>query len=143
MTSILGIIAATIFFFYAFYFIKIIKANPQGFEIHILKSLTYSMAKTGELIKNQLWTMYFAALLLEIGYFFLTFYLIDNLAMQVYTAALAGVELAHYINMAGNFKRFFSGQSSIVELFNWRMERISAVLFFTHSLLVLIVLFAF
>lgn len=143
MIAVLGIMAGIIFGLYSVYFIRIIKGNPQTFEIELLRALAAWIVNTGKASKIQLWMMYIVSLLMEGIYFFLTFTLIKNLFMLGLTASFAGMETYHLITVAINLKRFFAGKSSITNILNWRIERISAVLFFTHSLLVLIILLFF
>jgi len=141
MTMALGIFAGLLLLLYSIYFIRIIKGKPQAFEIELLKSLAYWMVQKGRASKVQLWLMYLLSLIIELSYFILVFSLIANPFMQIFTAMLAGVESYHLLLVGISFKRFFASKTMITQLFNWRMERMSAVLFFTHSLLVLITLF--
>lgn len=137
MTMALGIIAGLLVLLYSIYFVRIIKGNPQAFEIELLKSLARWMIKKGRSSKGQLWLMFLLTLIMEIIYFTLVIVVISNAFMQFFTAMLAGVEVYHYLSTGLSFKRFFAGKSTITQLFNWRLERTSTVLFFTHTGLVL------
>ncbi|CFX85052.1 Uncharacterized [Syntrophomonas zehnderi OL-4] len=143
MILALGIFAGILLFLYSLYFIRIIKGKPQDFEIELLKSMTQWMVQQGRSSKGQLWAMYFFSVLLELTYFILVLLVIKNPFIQFFTALLAGVETFHLASTAVSFRRFFAGQTMISQLFNWGMERMSAILFFTHSLLVLVTLLFF
>lgn len=143
MKAVLGIMAGIIFVVYSLYFVRIIKGEPQVFELELLKSLAAWMIERGRASKTQLWLMYFLSLLLEIIYFILSFYLLTNPVLRLVTAAFVGVEVYHMSMIAVYFRRFFAGKTMISQLFNWPLERISATFFFTHSFLVLVSLIIF
>lgn len=143
MTMALGLLAGLLLLLYSIYFVRIIKGKPQAFEIELLKSMAQWMVQRGRASKGQLWLMYVLSVLIELTYFIMVFSLVSNSFMQFFTALLAGVESFHLLSVALSFRRFFASKSMITQLFNWRMERMSAVLFFTHSLLVLITLLFF
>jgi len=141
MTTALGLLAGSLFLLYSIYFIRIIKGKPQSFEMELLRSLAGWMVKSGPRSKGQLWFMYFLSLLIELTYFVLVFVLIQNPFMQYFTAIMAGYEGWHLLWLCLSLKQFFAGNTRISQIFNWRMERISAILFFTHSMLVLLILY--
>jgi len=64
--------------------------------------------------------------------------IVANPVMLGFTVLFAAFELLHLLVLGLAFKRFFQGQKVLKEVFNWKMERSSALLFFTYSLLVLI-----
>lgn len=136
----LGLLAGSLFLLYSLYFIRIIKGKPQSFEMELLRSLAQWMVQRGPHSKSQLWLMYMLSILVELIYFILVFLLIGNPFMQFFTALMAGVESYHLLWMALSLRQFFAGKTRISQIFNWRMERISAMLFFTHSMLVLVIL---
>lgn len=140
MTMALGLLAGSLFLLYSIYFIRIIKGKPQSFEMELLKSLASWMVKRGHRSKGQLWLMYLMSLIIELVYFISVLLTIVNPFMQFFTALLVGLESYHLLWMAFSLRQFFAGKTRISQIFNWRMERISAILFFTHALLVLIVL---
>jgi hypothetical protein len=94
----------------------------------------------GEASRKQLWTMWAVSFFLEAVYFGLTFLLINNPVMLMLSATMAGMESYHLLSTGLNLRRFFKGEANISKIFNWRIERSSAVLLFTHSLLVLVIL---
>lgn len=143
MELTLGIIAILIFSSYSIYFTRIIKGEPRVFEIELLKILATWMIKNGSKSKSGLGMLVLLSIIIEIIYFVLSFTLILNPVMQFITAFFAGVELYHIISITFSLKRFFSGQIIISQIFNWKVERSSAVLFFSHSLLILIILLCF
>ncbi|MEN6462626.1 MAG: hypothetical protein ABFC94_14820 [Syntrophomonas sp.] len=143
MVIALATIAVSIFLVYSIYFGKIIKGSPQTFELELLKALADWMINRGSSSKNQLWVMLLVTVVFEAGYFLLVFTLINNMVMQFLSGFVAGAEIFHLVVAAINFHRFFQGKIVLKDIFNWYIERISAVLLFTHSLLVLAVIIFF
>lgn len=143
MTVVLATIAGSIILVYSFYFGRIIKGNPQNFEIELLKALADWMINRGPSSKNKLWGMLFLTVVFEAGYFLLAFILINNMVMQFLSGFVAGTELFHLVAAVINFRRFFQGKIVLKDIFNWSLERISALLLFTHALLVLAIIIFF
>lgn len=140
MTLLLGVFAAVIFFSYAFYFYKIIIGKPEDFEHQLLKSLAAWMVSNGRNSRPQLWMILLLSVTLEFVYFLLVFTTINQPVLIVITSFFAGVETVHLLTISRSLNKFFSGQVKLGKVFNWKLERISALLFFTHSLLVIICL---
>jgi hypothetical protein len=138
MEITLGFLALSIFLLYSVYFIKIIKGNPESFELELLSSLANWMIEKGAKSQVRIWLMLFLSLLLEASYFLLVFLIVANPVILGFTVLFAAFELLHLLVLGLAFKRFFQGQKILKEVFNWKMERSSALLFFTYSLLVLI-----
>lgn len=138
LTAALGLIAGTLIFLYSFYFIRIIKGEPEGFELELLQALADWMIQKGASSRGQLWLMLLLAFLLELLYFLLVFSVVKNLFLLMFTGFFIAVESYHLISFGYSLGRFFRGDIKLKHLFNWRWERFSAILFFTHSLLVLI-----
>ncbi len=143
MTLSLGLFAGIIFFVYSVYFIKIIKGTPEDFEGEILESLAEWMISKGSASKGQMWILLLLSVLLEVAYFTLVFYGINNLTIIVFTLFFAVIELYHLAMLSHSLNRFFKGKIVIKKIFNWKFERLSAMLFFTHSLLILLLLIFF
>lgn len=139
----LGIIAGIIFVMYSVYFTRIIRGNPQQFEKQLLTSLADWLVQKGAASKRQAWMMLFISAALEIAYFLLVFLVITNPVMLLLTTMLVGLELYHLIRVSWGFYRFFAGKAVLGDIFNWYIERMSAVLFFTHTLFVIIILLFF
>lgn len=138
MTLLLGVLAGIIFLTYAFYFYKIIIGKPEEFEYELLKSLAAWMVSNGSKSKPQLWLLLFLSVILEFIYFFLVFVYIDQPVLIIITSFFAGVEIVHLSTVGRSLSKFFSGKAMLKDIFNWKIERISALLFFTHSLLVIV-----
>jgi hypothetical protein len=143
MTVALGLTAAVLFLLYSWYFVRIIKGNPQSFELELLKALAQWMVQKGPASKGQIWLMYWFSFLIEILYLGLAFLTLSNPFMQYFTIMVAAMEGYHLLWLAFSFKRFFAGQTLISQLFNWRWERMSAISLFSYSLLLLITLIVF
>lgn len=132
-----------IFFLYSLYFVRILKGTHLAFEQEMLAALADWMISVGAGARRQWWYLITAAVLVEIIYFVLTFLLIDNLLLLAFTGALVLLETLHIFSTINNFAKFFKGAIVLKQLFEWRVERISAVVFFTHSFLVMACLLFF
>ena len=143
MGVILVILAGLIFMLYSSYFIRIIKGEPQGFEVEMLQALAEWIITKGAVSKGYIWAMFFLSLLGELIYFFLTLVLIRNPVMIALTVLFIAIESYHLSRIAVLLNRFFTGKALLSQIFNWRVERASAILFFTHSFLVVIILIFF
>lgn len=123
---------------YWIYFTRILKGDSLSLELLIIKSLAEWMIKNGQASKIKLWILMALSIALEITYFYLSLVVIVNPALKLLTGFFAGVEFYHMLNLVLRLKLFFQGRIMISQIFNWRIERISAILFFTHALLVLV-----
>ncbi len=141
MNLLLGVLAGIIFLTFSPYFYKIMLWKPDEFEEELLKSLASWMVSKGSKSRPQLWTLYFLSIILEATYFILVFTIIKHPVLIVISCFFAGVEFVHLSIVARSLYRFFAGKVILREIFNWRVERISALLFFTHSFLVIVCLF--
>lgn len=140
MQIILGIMAVIILLLYSIYFIKIINGSHQGLELEILRSLANWIIIKGASTKAYIWAMFCGSLLGELLYFCLTLICIKNPAIMILTAIIILTEMYHFILIAVGLNRFFAGKYLLSQIFNWRVERASTILLFTHSFLVLTVL---
>ncbi|NLB87866.1 MAG: hypothetical protein GX790_01370 [Syntrophomonadaceae bacterium] len=143
MTLLLGVLAGIIFISYAFYFYKIIIGKPEEFEYELLKSLAAWMVSNGKKSKSQLWLLLFLSVVIELVYFLLVFTNISQPVLIIMTSFFAGVEAVHLLTVGRALNKFFAGKAMLKDIFNWKLERISALFFFTHSLLVMISLIFF
>ena len=140
MIVLLGIIASLIFLLYSLYCYQIIKGEPDKMDREIIGALADWIIVKGEAAKSYLWGMYAGSWLAEFLYFYLTLTLISNPTMRILTLMVILVEIYHLGRFGLNLHGFFTGKYLLREVFIWRLERLSALLFFTHSLLVLITL---
>ncbi|MDD4170714.1 MAG: hypothetical protein PHQ94_00595 [Syntrophomonas sp.] len=143
MGIILGIMASLIFLLYSIYFVKIIKGEPQDLELEVIRSMADWIIVKGAATKTYLWAMFGGSLLAEAIYFYLVLVLIPNPTLRIMTAIFIPVEIFHLTRLALNLNWFFRGKYLLSQVFNWRLERFSALLFFTHSFLVLVIIFFF
>lgn len=137
MALSLGIFALLIFLGYIFYFYRIIIGRPQEFELRLVKSLGEWILARRVKARTDLWLMLLFSVILELAYFLLAFTVIKNPLLLFFTTFFAGFEFLHVLMLRRRFSLFFKGKLLLKELFVWPVERISALLFFTHSLLVL------
>ncbi|HHV16101.1 MAG TPA: hypothetical protein GXX58_05950 [Gelria sp.] len=138
LTVTLGIFAGSLLFFYSFYFVRIIRGNPESFEGELLQALANWVVQKGSKSQGQLWMMLLLSFCLELLYFVLVFAVIKNIALLIFTGVFVLVEIYHLTSFGVSLTRFFRGEIKLKHLFNWRIERVSALIFFTHSLLVLV-----
>jgi len=143
MTAMLGSMAGLIFLLYAFYFYRIIREEPHRFELELLRSLASWMMAVGVRSKSYLWSMLAVSVLVEILYFYLTLVLVPNPIITMFTVMFIPLEIFHLLRLGLSFQRFFGGHYLLSQVFSWPLERLSAGLFFTHSLLVLATLLFF
>lgn len=143
MTAMLGSVAGLIFLLYAFYFYRIIREEPHRFELELLRSLASWMMEVGVRSKSYLWSMLAVSVLVEILYFYLTLVLVPNPIITMFTVMFIPLEIFHLLRLGLSFQRFFAGHYLLSQVFSWPLERLSAGLFFTHSLLVLATLLFF
>ncbi len=138
MAVTLGIFAGSILFFYSFYFVRIIRGNPESFEGELLQALANWMVQKGSKVRGHLWMMLLLSFSLELLYFVLVFAVIKNMALLIFTGLFVIVEIYHLTSFGLSLVRFFRGDIKLKHLFNWRLERFIALIFYTHSLLVLV-----
>jgi hypothetical protein len=143
MALALGVMAGIIFFSYSIYFARIIKGHPQEFELDIIRAMGGWMMARGAASRRGLWMLLFVSVVVELSYFGLALLSINNIVVQFLTGMIVGLEVFHLGYLMWNFSRFFKGKIALKDLFYWRLERTSAVMFFTHSFLVLVFLIAY
>lgn len=143
MAWILGIFAGVLFLIYAVYFFQIVKGKPEEFELELMKALAAWMVSRGERAKGQMWLMVMVSALLELTYFILVFNIINNDFMILFTSFFVGFEMLHLFIVSFGLSRFFKGQLKLKDIFKWKAERFSAILFYTHSMLVIATLLFF
>ncbi len=137
MKIILGIFAASIFFLYSLYFVRIIMGTPEEFENELLGTLAEWMIGVGAAARRQSIYLIAFAILLEIAYFILVFLVMENPLLLALTGVMVLLETLHVFSIINNFTKFFKGTIVLKQLFEWRVERICCVAFFTHSFLIL------
>lgn len=143
MAWILGIFAGVLFLLYAVYFLQIVRGKPEQFELELMKALASWMVARGVQAKAQMWLMLAISALLEFTYFILVFVVVQNKFMILFTSFFAGYELLHLLIVSLGLSRFFKGQLKLKDIFRWKAERFSAILFYTHSMLVLVTILFF
>jgi len=105
--------------------------------LELLKSFAAWMISRGAGVRMQIWLLIAVSIMLAITYFLLVIITIRNPVMLVFSGFFAGFEFIHLILVSQTFSRFFQGKLLLKDVFNWKIERISALLFFTHSFLVI------
>lgn len=143
MAVVVGVFAATLCLLYSVYFVRIIRGKPEAFEAQLLQALAAWMIERGDRSRVQIWGVIFLSLLLELTYFILVFAVVQNQFLLVLTSLFAGFEAVHLFWEFSNFHKFFRGNTKLGDVFNWRIERASALFFFTQTLLVILYLLFF
>jgi hypothetical protein len=140
VTILLGLMASSILIVYSSYYIKIIRGYPQEFELELLDALQNWLEgrKPGHL-----WMLLWASALIEVLYFSLVFLVLSNPVILVITGLIIIMEIWHLAVVFAKFRAFLTGSISCAAIFNWKLERVSALGFFTHSLIVLLTLLFF
>ena len=126
-----------VFLHYIQFILYVSSKVPPAFEAELLRAFAAWAITRGTAIRGQIRWMIILSIALEVIYFWMVFTVIANPAMLIFTSFLIGVEVIHFGIVTHSFRKFFQGKIMIKQIFNWRMERTSAVLFFTHCLLVL------
>lgn len=134
---VLGLIAAVILIIYSIYFVKIIQGDPREFEQDLLNALTNWLQESQT---GLLWILLWASAFFEMIYFGLVFVTLSNPVTLALTVMVVVLEIWHLVVIYINLRNFFAGHISSGGIFNWKLERISAMGFFTHSLIVLLTL---
>lgn len=137
MKILLGLLALFILVAYSLYFVKIIKGSPQEFELDLSRVLE-DWLEVGK--PESLKILLGVSLLFEILYFGLVLALITNPVTLALTLAVVAIEIWHLFKILAAFKAFFAGLIASNAILDWRMERISAMGLFSHSLIVLLTL---
>lgn len=137
VTVLLGLVAAVILIIYSIYFAKIIQGNPREFELDLLNAL-HNWLQEGH--TGLLWILLWASVVFEMIYFGLVLVTLSNPVTLALTVMVVVLEIWHLVVIYINLRNFFAGHISSAGIFNWKLERISALGFFTHSLIVLLTL---
>lgn len=137
MTILLGLMAAVLLTTYSIYFVKIIQGSPQEFELNLLNALQNWLQESRP---TTLWKLLWASVLIEVIYFGLVFITLTNPVTLALTVMIIIIETWHLLVISINIRHFLAGRISSTNIFNWKLERISALGFFTHSLIVLLTL---
>ncbi|MGI6452281.1 MAG: hypothetical protein ACOX0E_02175 [Syntrophomonadaceae bacterium] len=143
MTALLVIFAGVIFLSYSFYFYHIIIGTPWKFESELIRAFGEWLETKAERARKYIQLLVVLSIIFEIVYFMLVFKVIDNSVMLRISAFFAGFEAFHLTRIGINFDRYFKNELALANVFNWRIERISAGLFFNHSLFTVIVVTLF
>ncbi len=138
MRILLGLLAAFILMVYSVYFVRIIRGNPEEFEVDLSHALQ-NWLQAGK--PKSLWVLMLFSILFEALYFALVFLFVVNPVTLILTLAIVLVEIWHMFKVFMAFKGFFAGRIANTEIFDWKIERISAMGLFSHSLIVLLTLF--
>jgi hypothetical protein len=134
---LLGLLAMFILIVYSMYFVKIIRGNPQEFELDLSHALQNWLQESKP---KSLWVLLGVSLLFEMVYFGLVFLVISNPVTLALTLLIIAVEVWHLAKVLRALRAFFAGTIASTGIFDWKVERVSAMGFFSHSLIVLLTL---
>lgn len=138
MSIVFGMMAGIVILLYGIYFLLIIRGIPHKFELELTKTLVIGLKDQEEKPGKKLLALLLASLAIELLYFTLAFILLHNPVMIILTLILAGEELLHLLVLASAVYKYFKGKIGPERIFNWTVERVSAVFFFTHAWLALV-----
>lgn len=141
MLMSLAVFAGLLMVIYFIYFFNILKGAPQAFEMQMLKALAQWMITQGPSSRRLIWIYYLLAMIFEFIYFAMVFYLLSNPVIRMFSMFVVSFEILHVLLVGFNLSKFFGGQIPLKALLRWPVERASAMLFFTHTFLVLINIF--
>ena len=143
MLIVLGIMAAIIFIVYGIYFAAILRGKPQAMEGEMGEAFALWLEKDGGSGRLRLSSLLLGSLILEGAYFVRAFSLLHNPVMIILTLVLAGEELLHVGVVVNAVNKYWRGEIEAQKIFNWTIERTSAIFFFTHAFLVLVNILVF
>lgn len=123
---------------YGIYFASILRGNPQAMEGEMGETFALWLNTEGKSGRLRLSLLLLGSLLLEGAYFILVFTLLHNPVMIILTLILAGEELLHVGVVINAVNKYWRGKIEAQQIFNWIIERVSAIFFFTHAFLVLV-----
>ena len=129
----------TILLFYSYYFVQILKGQPDRFEQMLLKGFVSDGGRL-EVDFTPPWLVIMivgAALLLEAGYFVLAMTAIDIPAYRVLTGIFILFEVWHGIKAVPVIRVLLHPEEFSEDLFDWKLERMSARLYVVHILITL------
>ena len=138
MNWIVTILALLIAFSYAFYIRAILKGSADLTERSLMALLADWLAKNGTKSQRKIWLVFWGSVLLEFGYLYLALTSIENVAFNLLTSAILGIEVYSMGRLHQRIWGFFHGKRTLGEIFVWKIERVSAMALFTHAILVLL-----
>lgn len=141
MTTAYGILAGVIFFIYGSYVGRILKGNPHVIETEVNNMLLEWIREDQKKFTRQLPVLLGLGFILEAGYLILAFMVLHNPVMILLTLLLGAEEGLNVVMVTHAFYRFCRNKLDAGKIFNWKLERVSAVFFFTHSFLSLVSIF--
>lgn len=141
MTVAFGILAGIIFLIYGSYVGRILKGNPNVLETEVNNMLAEWIQEDQKRFTRQLPLLLGFGFILEAGYLIMAFMVLHNPVMTLLTLVLAAEESVNMGMVIYAFYKFSRQKLDTEKIFNWNMERVSAVFFFTHSFLALVSIF--
>ena len=138
MHWLLTMMAVLVGFGYSMYVAAILKGDADLTETGLLASLSAWMEEQGEKSKRKIWLAYWGSLLFEAAYLYFAYSSLENVAFQILTSCVLGVEVYVAVRLFQRLHGFFGGQVLLADILPWKAERISALALFTHAVVVLL-----
>lgn len=135
--------AITISLLYLPYLAAILIGKPKSFETKAVLSLAMWIREVGPRSRRYLETIYIFTAFLEALYFAIALIVIHNTFLWWFTIAFIGFEILHIVKEIVNLRKFFAGNLVIKDILYWRYERLSCLLFFMHTILLIFNLLVF
>jgi len=134
----LTIMAVLITFTYAFYVRAILSGNADLTENSMSAALADWLVRSGKEARKKVWLYFWGSLFAEGWYLYTALMTIDNMAFDILTATALGVETYALSSLHQRLTWFFRGRIPLGNVLKWKTERISALVMFTHALMILL-----
>lgn len=129
--------------FYSIYFYQILRGHPERFEQMLMQGMVLHQGTPEKEAASPgfISMVIIISLLLEAGYFVFSLSVINILAYQVFTFAFIFFEVWHGIRVLPIMRALLNPAEFSEDLFDWRMERVSAQIYVLHVLITICLLF--
>lgn len=140
MSIIFIILAALMLLMYLPYILTILAGRPQRFEDYVKRELARLISELRDGAPRTMMVFITFALAFEISYFITAWFTVRVLAYQLITIGITCFEAYHILRTIFFITRFFTNRAPLGRIFNWIIERLAAVLLFSHALIGLLLL---
>jgi len=132
----LVVFASLILVFYAYYLFQILRGQPERFEEALLEELE-NITSNEPVPVNFFIFLIGLALILEGGYFVLSWIGINIVPYRILTVLFIAFEIWHGVKLIPALKALAGKTEFSSDLMDWRFERLSARFFAIHILITL------
>jgi hypothetical protein len=134
----LVVFAILILLFYSYYFIQILLGRPEKFENLMAEGITFDGGEEGRRSRIVM-VVVIAGLsfILEGGYFILSWTGLNIALYRGLTGLFFAFEVWHGFILIPVIKGIVEGTGSVLDLMNWKVERLAAQFYVIHVLITL------